>query len=62
MSNEQQKLDPTVAAHAIEIVDQLVQPGAQMNRQTWSVLELCIRTLRKEIAKPLPVTENQQPN
>jgi hypothetical protein len=61
MSNEQQKvqLDPSVPAHAIEIVDQLVQPGAQMNRQTWSVLELCIHTLRKEIAKSLPVTENQ---
>lgn len=50
-------LEPTNGG--LGIVDQLVQPGTQMHRQAWSALELRIHTLRKEIAKSLPVTENQ---
>lgn len=59
MSNEQQPaqqqvvLDPTVPEHAIEIIDQLLQPGVRMDRQTWGMAEVCVRTIRKSIlAKP----------
>jgi hypothetical protein len=55
MSNEQPQqiaLDPTNPAHAIEIIDQMLQPkffnqGA-FSRQDWGMAEVCVRSLRKK--------------
>lgn len=54
MSTEQQQqivLDPTVPEHAIEIIDQILQPGVQMNRQSWGIAEVCVRTIRKKLSE-----------
>lgn len=60
MSNEQEKqqpqqivLDPMVPAHAIEIIDQMLQPGARMDRQAWGMAEVCVMTIRRELSKPV---------
>jgi hypothetical protein len=45
-------LHPSNPLHAIEIVDQLLQPGTQMNRQAWTLAETCIASIRKALSKP----------
>ena len=45
------ELDPRIPAHAIELIDQLLQPGVQLNRQVWAMAEVCVITLRKELTK-----------
>jgi hypothetical protein len=45
-------LHPSNPLHAIEIIDQLLQPGVQMNRQAWTVAESCVASIRNALSKP----------
>ncbi len=45
-------MNPSNPAHAIEILDQMLQPGTQMNRQAWMVAEMSIASIRKALNKP----------
>lgn len=52
MNQEPRRLDPTVTADAIDIIDQFLQPNVILNREMFGVAEVCMRTIRKALQPP----------